>query len=346
MKLQFQLSPTIELKQVDPSMAAEIFQTVDRNRAHLRPWLAWVDKTATVSDIEEYLAFCERALATGCLTLAIFESGRFAGLVSHHAIDPKTRMVPIGYCIDEAFQGKGLIRESVRFLVDHTFNSLPVDQIQVRTATDNGRSEKIPRSLGFQFHEVLPEAQVILGKPQDLKVFVMERQAWEKSQRLHAQTAGAIDLRVKGDAPRALSILEPLLKQSPNDAALNYQVAWTLDVLGHESQAAVHYERALSSDLSGKDRLGALLGLGSTYRCMGALEQSLEIFNQTIAEYPANRPLRVFRALTLGRLGKAEEAFLALLNELLDTSSDPEILSYDRALRGYSQAKADLHSVK
>lgn len=142
MKLQFKLSPTIELKQVDPSMGAEIFQTVDRNRAHLRPWLAWVawvDKTATVSDIEEYLAFCERALATGCLTLAIFESGRFAGLVSHHAIDPKTRMVPIGYWIDEAFQGKGLIRESVRFLVDHTFNSLPVDQIQVRTATEARR---------------------------------------------------------------------------------------------------------------------------------------------------------------------------------------------------------------
>ncbi len=346
MKLQFQISPTIELKQVDPSMAAEIFLTVDRNRAHLRPWLAWVDKTASVSDIEEYLAFCERPLETGCLTLAIFESGQFAGLVSHHAIDPKTRMVPIGYWIDEAFQGKGLIRDSVRFLVDLTFKSLPVDQIQIRTATDNGRSEKIPRSLGFQFQEVLPAAQVILGKPQDLKVFVMERADWEKAQKGHALITEAVKMRTQGEAHRALTILEPLLEQNPNDAALNYQVAWTLDVLGQEERAAHYYQVALTAGLHGKDRVGALLGLGSTYRCLEMFEKSLEVLDQAIAEYPSDRPLRVFRALTLSRLGKAEEAVMALLNELLDTSSDPEILSYDRALRAYSQAKADLHSVQ
>ena len=333
MQPQFKLSPTLELKQVAPSMAEEIFQTVDRNRAHLRPWLAWVDKTTSVSDIEEYLSFCDRALETGCLTLAIFESGRFAGLVSHHSIDPKTRTVPLGYWIDRSFQGKGLIRDSVRFLIDHTFQNLPVDQIQIRTATGNERSEKIPRSLGFHLQAVLPEAQVILGNPQDLKVFVMDRQTWEKGLALRAQLQEAADFRKSGNAERALQLLMPLIEKSPSDAALNYQVAWTLDVLGQESQAVAHYQAALASGLSGKDRLGALLGLGSTFRCLGAYEQSLEVFNQAVTEFPADRPLRVFRALTLSRLGHSEEAASVLLTELLDTTADKEILSYERALR-------------
>lgn len=212
-----------------------------------------------------------------------------------------------------------------------------MDQIQIRTATENQRSEKIPRSLGFHLQTVLSEAQMILRKPQDLNVFTLERQTWEKGLVLRTQVQEAAELRKSGNAERALQLLMPLLEKFPSDPALNYQVAWTMDVLGQESRAVPHYQAALASGISGEDRVGALLGLGSTYRCLGAYEQSLKIFNQAIAEFPADRPLRVFRALTLSRLGHSEEAISVLLKELLDTTADKEILSYERALRGTIQ---------
>ena len=97
----------------------------------------------------------------------------------------------------------------------------------------------------------------------------------------------------------------------------------------------MHYEKAISNGLI-EDRSGAILGLGSTYRCLGEYEKSLVTLDQGIQEFPENRVLKVFRALTLYNLGKSEESVNQLLIQLIDTTSDASIKSYDKALRFYS----------
>lgn len=93
--------------------------------------------------------------------------------------------------------------------------------------------------------------------------------------------------------------------------------------------------KAIRNDLV-EDRAGAILGPGSTYRCLGEYEKSLKVFDKAISEFPDNRILRVFRSSTLYNLGRAEESVRQLLVHLLDTTSDDNIKSYDRALRFYS----------
>lgn len=105
--------------------------------------------------------------------------------------------------------------------------------------------------------------------------------------------------------------------------------------MGKESEAVPFYEKAIANGLK-EDRSGAMLGLGSTYRCLGDYEKSLKVFDQAIQEFPANRPLQTFRALTLYNLGRNEESVSQLLIQLLDTTQDPSIKSYEKALRFYS----------
>jgi predicted Zn-dependent protease len=62
----------------------------------------------------------------------------------------------------------------------------------------------------------------------------------------------------------------------------------------------------------------------------------LKVFDQSVSEFPQDRALKVFRALTLFNLGKAEEAVGQLLTQLIDTTDDASIKAYDRALRFYS----------
>jgi len=145
----------------------------------------------------------------------------------------------------------------------------------------------------------------------------------------------AIELRKNKKPEEAMVILKALLQENPNDADLNYQIAWICDFMGHESEAAPYYEKALSLGLK-EGRLGAMLGLGSTYRCLGEYEKSLKVFDQAVSEFPNERPLKVFRALTLYNLGRAEESVSQLLIQLLDTTSDPAIKGYEGALRFYS----------
>lgn len=152
---------------------------------------------------------------------------------------------------------------------------------------------------------------------------------------MNAKLAEVVALRKNNKGEEALLILKDLLHLHPNDPNANYQMAWTCDFMGKESEAAPFYEQALANGLV-EDRKGAFLGLGSTYRCLGEYEKSLKTFDQALAEFPNERPLKVFRALTLFNLGRAEESVGDLLIQLLDTTNDTSIKSYDGALRFYS----------
>ena len=156
-----------------------------------------------------------------------------------------------------------------------------------------------------------------------------------KDRRLKTELAEVIALRKNGQAEEALKILDKLLVEDSQHPDINYQMAWTMDSLGRESEAVPFYEKSIANGLV-EDRSGALLGLGSTYRCLGEYEKSIKIFDQAVHEFPENRGLRVFRSLTLYNLGKLEDSFGELLTQLLDTTNDATIRLYDRALRFYS----------
>ena len=151
----------------------------------------------------------------------------------------------------------------------------------------------------------------------------------------------AIELRQNNKPEQAMYILKELLQVNPDDPEVNYQMAWTCDLIGQESMAVPFYEKALQNGLN-NDRSGAMLGLGSTYRCLGEYEKSSKIFDLAVKEFPENRALKVFRALTYYNLGKADESIGQLLNQLLDTTNDESIKSYERALRLYSK---NLHQI-
>jgi tetratricopeptide (TPR) repeat protein len=150
------------------------------------------------------------------------------------------------------------------------------------------------------------------------------------------ELAVAIELRNKNKPNEALRLLKELLETHPNDPDINYQAAWTCDSMGREREAVLYYETALANGLV-QDRDGALLGLGSTYRCLGEYKKSLQVFDRGLQEFPENRPLMVFRALTHYNLGEAKESVRQLLIQLIDTTSDASIKSYERALRFYSE---------
>lgn len=152
----------------------------------------------------------------------------------------------------------------------------------------------------------------------------------------HPKVEQAVKLRNEKRHEEALALLKALLAEAPNDPVLNYQAAWTCDSWGKEGDAIPFYEAALKHGLAGEDRSSAYLGLGSTYRCLGKYDRSLAVLSAGIAEFPEYRALRTFRALTLYNLGMRAQAVGSLLTQLIETTSDPSIKAYSRALAFYS----------
>jgi tetratricopeptide (TPR) repeat protein len=81
----------------------------------------------------------------------------------------------------------------------------------------------------------------------------------------------------------------------------------------------------------------ALLGLGSTLRALGRHQESLEVLDRAVAEFPQNRALEVFHAMSRYNNGKTKEATETLLRLLVATTTDDEIRSYEAALGIYAE---------
>jgi tetratricopeptide (TPR) repeat protein len=116
----------------------------------------------------------------------------------------------------------------------------------------------------------------------------------------------AIQLRETGRAKQDQAILEEartllleLVAAYPDDAEITYQTAVVHDNLGLSREAIPFYLRALSQGLSGSDLERALMGLGSTYRALGEYKQAEETLRRGVKEFPHNRAIQVFLAMTL-----------------------------------------------
>lgn len=127
-----------------------------------------------------------------------------------------------------------------------------------------------------------------------------------------------------------------LVQEFPDNASINYQCAWSFDLLGEESKAVPFYENGIKLGLSSMELEGALLGLGSTYRTLGDYEKSKRTFLKGIELFPDNRAIQTFYSMTLYNLNEHSKAMELLLKCLIDTTTDDEILSYKKAVDFYS----------
>ena len=146
----------------------------------------------------------------------------------------------------------------------------------------------------------------------------------------------ALQWRGAGQYDKSSRLLLDLVQKFPDDPLILYQYAWSLDLLGEERKAVCFYEKAISLGLPEEEMEGALLGLGSTYRTLGDYEKASGLFLQAIKQYPDNRALHVFYAMTLYNLEKHEKAMEVLLTVLVETTADENILKYKKAIRFYS----------
>lgn len=154
----------------------------------------------------------------------------------------------------------------------------------------------------------------------------------------------AIQLRETGRARQDRTILEEARKRLlalaadyPDNAEITFQLAVVHDNLGLERESIPYYLNALDQGLAGPDLERALLGLGSTYRGLGEYQLAEETLRRGVREFPHNRALQVFLAMSLYNTQQYREAMELLLTNLLETTSDDKLQYFKRPLSYYAQ---------
>ncbi len=153
---------------------------------------------------------------------------------------------------------------------------------------------------------------------------------------LQEKLASAINLRESEKYEEARQLLLELHSEYPEDPQVNYQCAWIHDLLGLEREAIPFYEKAIQAGLRDDDLKSALLGMGSTYRCIGEYHRSMDTLQRALTLFPDSYEFKVFLGMAYYNIGEYGKAMDLLLNSLADTSTDEGILRYQRAIRFYS----------
>lgn len=82
-------------------------------------------------------------------------SGELMGYIRLFRIDWKIRKAELGYFIDEAYAGKGLMSEIVKTVCNFGFQQLELHKLVIMTSTENVASQRVAEKCGFEMEGVV-----------------------------------------------------------------------------------------------------------------------------------------------------------------------------------------------
>lgn len=136
------------------------YQLVDRNRAYLRQWLAWVDGTTSAEIMEEVIVTTlKQAEKNQAIRAGIWYKDELVGIIGHHHIDWNNRHTSIGYWLSQDYTGKGIMTRACEALVNFSLRDLGLHRVEIRCAEENVNSRAIPERLGFIKEGLLREVE-------------------------------------------------------------------------------------------------------------------------------------------------------------------------------------------
>ena len=152
--------------------ADALFELTDRNRDFLKQWLPWLDTVTEPADTKDFIETQLTRFQQGeALHVTIFYRDRIAGVLGYNRIDQTNDTGHIGYWLAQEYNGKGIMRESVKDLIDLGFKYYSLNRIEIRCAVENYKSRAIPEYLGFQQEGIIRMAEKVYGKHLDHVVY-------------------------------------------------------------------------------------------------------------------------------------------------------------------------------
>lgn len=163
----------------EPDMADEMFDMIEKNRTFLKKWLQWLDQVVSIYDTKKFIkSVVKQAVYGNGLQCAITLNNSLVGMVGFCYFEKHSMIGRIGYWLDEAINGQGIMTKSVRQMISIGFSQLHLEKIEICCHIDNVRSRAIPKRLSFRQEGILYQSGNLYGTPIDQAVYSMNKSEW------------------------------------------------------------------------------------------------------------------------------------------------------------------------
>ena len=149
------ITPRLIVEHMAPGHAEALADFFRRNDQHLAPWDP--PRPAGIMEPAFWTAECERAVEEhehGAVVRWVLRlraaPARVIGRVNYTQIARGPfQSCMLGYAVDQAHEGRGLMREALEATVEHVFAVLKLHRIQANYVPHNARSGRLLERLGF-----------------------------------------------------------------------------------------------------------------------------------------------------------------------------------------------------
>jgi ribosomal-protein-serine acetyltransferase len=177
--MTLQVNETTLLQLVNDNHADELYRLAEANRKHLSAWLPWLNHMESVDFIKNFIAGSKKRYADKSeFAFVIVCNNAIVGRVGVYYIDQQNRIGSIGYWISEEYQGKGLITESCKEIINHSFAYLGLNRLEIKCGTNNLKSIQVPERLGFKKEGIIRQGELVNGEFIDLYLYSMLKSDW------------------------------------------------------------------------------------------------------------------------------------------------------------------------
>ncbi len=176
----FDLDGGFTLRRFRSEDAEAIYSAVIANSDHLREYMHWMVPDYSIEHAKAFIASSTKAAEEKkSLGFGIFRESVLIGSIGFVNFDHAARRTEIGYWIDKAHEGQGIISRSCRSLINYAFEDLGMNRIEIRCSTENVRSAAIPLRLGFTLEGTLRQSEMRNGRLHDFAVYGLLAAEWK-----------------------------------------------------------------------------------------------------------------------------------------------------------------------
>lgn len=177
----YPIDEEIKLTLLELNDAPKLYRLIQENRGHLKAWLGWLDSVNSLQDTKHYIKVIQSKMVEGHgFQSSIWVRDELAGQIGFHNYSRQNRSVSIGYWLGKKHEKKGLAIRATEAFMEYAFNQWDIHRVEIRCATENHRSQQIPKKLGFQEEGIQREVEWLYDHYVDHRVYGMLQRDWQE----------------------------------------------------------------------------------------------------------------------------------------------------------------------
>ncbi|MCX5572617.1 50S ribosomal protein L7/L12-serine acetyltransferase [Enterobacter sp. E-TC7] len=166
------VSQHIELRSVEERYTTDLHNLVVKNKTFLQTAFDWAQHVGREEDTRRNVQSNQMLHQRGYAKMfLIFKEEELVGVLSFNAIEPANKAAYIGYWLDEAHQGQGILSQSLQAFMRYYAGRGEVRRFVIKCRVANQQSNRVALRNGFTLEGCLREAEYLNGAYDDVNIY-------------------------------------------------------------------------------------------------------------------------------------------------------------------------------